>query len=175
MGACPHRGSGSPQIFRDVRERGIRDDAVPKSLVFVCSPCLPVVYSSRCDISGHPRFRALDAAVLSFLASALAARLPLIGSSISFCPAAALRRLLPFAGSDPRSFAMLRVSASIRSTTFSLFGRALAAMGLPVCFSRNSSRRLCSTRAGAQSAGTKGSGRLGHGMESDDVSVGIGN
>jgi hypothetical protein len=38
---------------------------------------------------GHARFRALDAAGLSFFASALEARLPLIGSSISFCPAAA--------------------------------------------------------------------------------------
>jgi hypothetical protein len=102
MSARPHRGSGSPQIFRDVGERGIRDDALPKSLIFVCSPCLPVVYSSRCDISGHARFRALDAAGLSFFASALEARLPLIGSSISFCPAAALRGFLPFAGSAPR-------------------------------------------------------------------------
>ncbi len=74
--------------------------------------------------SGHARFRALDAAGLSFFASALAARLPLIGSSISFCPAAALRGFLPFAGSAPRSFAMLRFRASIRSTTFSHFGRA---------------------------------------------------
>ena len=131
MSARPHRGSGSPQLFRDVGERGIRDDALPKSLVFVCSPCLPVVYSSRCDISGHVRFRALDAAGLSFFASALEARLPLIGSSISFCPAAALRGFLPFAGSALRSFAMLRFRASIRSTTFS---PAFAAMGLPLHF-----------------------------------------
>jgi hypothetical protein len=55
------------------------------------------------------------------------------------------------------------------------FGRAFPAMGLPLRFSRNSSRRFCSTRTGAQSAGTNGSGRLGHGMESDDVAVGIGN
>ena len=119
MGARSHGGSGSPQIFRDVGERDIRDDALPKSLIFVCSPCLPVVYSSRCDISGHARFRALDAAGLSFFASALAARLPLIGSSISFCPAAALGGFLPFAGSALRSFAMLCFRASIRSTTFS--------------------------------------------------------
>jgi hypothetical protein len=85
-------------------------------------------------ISGHARFRALDAAGLSFFASALEARLPLIGSSISFCPAAALRGFLPFAGSAPRSFAILRFRASIRSTTFLPFGRALAAMGLPLCF-----------------------------------------
>ena len=64
-------------------------------------------------------------------ASAFAARFPLIGSSISFCPAAALRGFLPFAGSAPRSFAMLRFRASIRSTTFSPFGRAFAAIGLP--------------------------------------------
>jgi hypothetical protein len=36
--------------------------------------------------SGHARFRALDAAGLSFFASALAARIPLIGRSISFVP-----------------------------------------------------------------------------------------
>jgi hypothetical protein len=102
--------------------------------------------------SGHARFRALDAAGLSFFASALAARIPLIGRSISFCPAAALRGLLSFAGSDPRSFAMLRFRASIRSTTFSPFGRAFAAMGLPLRFSRNSSRRFCSTRAGERTA-----------------------
>ena len=88
-------------------------------------------------ISGHARFRALDAAGLSFFASALEARLPLIGSSISFCPAAALRGFLPFAGSAPRSFAILRFRASIRSTTFLPFGRALAAMGLPLCFDRS--------------------------------------
>ena len=105
-------------------------------------------------VSGSSRSQAC----LSLL-QRLAARLPLIGSSISFCPAAALRGFLPFAGSALRSFAMLRFRASIRSTTFSPFGRALAAMGLPLRFSRNSSRRLCSTRAGAQSAGTKGSGR----------------
>ena len=67
-------------------------------------------------------------------ASAFAARFPLIGSSISFCPAAALRGFLPFAGSAPRSFAMLRFRASIRSTTFSPFGRAFAAIGLPLRF-----------------------------------------
>ena len=77
---------------------------------------------------------ALDAAGLSFFASSLSARLPLIGSSISFCPAAALRGFLPFAGSAPRSFAMLRFRASIRSTTFSPFGRAFAAIGLPLRF-----------------------------------------
>jgi hypothetical protein len=87
---------------------------------------------------------------LVFLASALAALLPLIGSNISFCPAAALRGFLPFAGSAPRSFAMLRFRASIRSTTFSPVGRAFAAMGLPLRFSRNSSRRFCSTRVGAE-------------------------
>ena len=67
-------------------------------------------------------------------ASAFAARFPLIGSSISFCPAAALRGFLPFAGSAPRLFAMLRFRASIRSTTFSPFGRAFAAIGLPLRF-----------------------------------------
>jgi hypothetical protein len=36
--------------------------------------------------SDHARFRALDAAGLSFFASALAERLPLIGRSISFVP-----------------------------------------------------------------------------------------
>jgi hypothetical protein len=82
--------------------------------------------------SGHARFRALDAAGLSFFASAFAARLPLIGSSISFCPAAALRGFLPFAGSAPRSFAMLRFRASIRSTTFSDFGRAFNGLAATV-------------------------------------------
>jgi hypothetical protein len=46
----------------------------------------------------HARFRARDTAGLSaFLVSALA-RLPSIGSSISFWPTAALRGFLPFAG-----------------------------------------------------------------------------
>ena len=65
MGARSHGGSGSPQLFRDVGKGGIEDDALPKSLIFVCSPCLPVVYSSRCDVPGHARFRAFDAAGLS--------------------------------------------------------------------------------------------------------------
>jgi hypothetical protein len=46
-------------------------------------------------LRGHARFRALNAAGLSFFASALAGRLPLMGSNISFCPAAALRGFLP--------------------------------------------------------------------------------
>jgi len=122
----------------------------------------------------HARFRAVDAAGLSFFASALEARLPLICSSISFCPAAALRGFSPFVDSAPRSLAMLRFWASIRSTTFSPFGRAFAAMGLPIRFSRNFAafaRR--EPEPGVQER--KVSGRLGHGMESDDVAVGIGN
>ena len=59
--------------------------------------------------SAHARFRVLEAAGLSFFASAFAARFLLIDSSISFCPAAALRGFLPFAGSAPRS---LRCCAS---------------------------------------------------------------
>ena len=65
MGARPYRGSGSPQIFRDVGKGGIGDDELTKSLILVCSPCRPVVYSSRCDVPGHARFRAFDAAGLS--------------------------------------------------------------------------------------------------------------
>ena len=57
MSARSHGGSGSPQIFRDVGKGGIGDDELPKSLILVCSPCRPVVYSSRCVISGHARFR----------------------------------------------------------------------------------------------------------------------
>jgi hypothetical protein len=65
MGARSHGGSGSPQIFRDLGWRGIGDDELPKSLILGCSPCRPVVYSSRCDVPGHARFRAFDAAGLS--------------------------------------------------------------------------------------------------------------
>ena len=61
MGARSHGGSGSPQIFRDVGKGGIGDDELTKSLILVCSPCRPVVYSSRCDVPGHARFRAFDA------------------------------------------------------------------------------------------------------------------
>jgi hypothetical protein len=35
MSVRPHRGSGSPQIFRDDGERGIGDDELPKSLIVV--------------------------------------------------------------------------------------------------------------------------------------------
>jgi hypothetical protein len=102
--------------------------------------------------SAHARFRVLEAAGLSFFASAFAARFLLIGSSISFCPAAALRGFLPFAGSAPRSFAMLRFRASIRSTTFSPFGRAFAAIGLPLRFRAKLKHLLC--KAAARSAET---------------------
>jgi hypothetical protein len=63
------------------------------------------------------RFRLRAGAGLSaFLVSCLAVRLPLIGSNISFCPAAAFRGFLPFVG--VASLAKLFFSASIRSTTF---------------------------------------------------------
>ena len=65
--------------------------------------------------SGHAHFRAPRPR-----ASAFASRFPLIGSS-------PLVRLRPL-------FAMLRFRASIRSTTFSPFGRAFAAIGLPLRF-----------------------------------------
>jgi hypothetical protein len=100
-------------------------------------------YHRSCSFPGPRRGR------LVFLCFSLQRAYPLIGRSISFCPAAALRGLLSFAGSDPRSFAMLRFRASIRPTS-SPFGRAFAAMGLPLRFSRNSSRRFCSTRVGAE-------------------------
>jgi hypothetical protein len=67
--------------------------------------------------SGHAHFRALEAAGLSFrsaLPADLAAAFPFV-------------RLRPL-------FAMLRFRASIRSTTFSPFGRAFAAIGLPLRF-----------------------------------------
>jgi hypothetical protein len=35
MSARPHCGNGSPQIVRDVGERGIGDDELPKSLIVV--------------------------------------------------------------------------------------------------------------------------------------------
>jgi len=102
--------------------------------------------------SAHARFRVLEAAGLSFFASAFAARFLLIDSSISFCPAAALRGFLPFAGSAPRLFAMLRFRASIRSTTFSPFGRAFAAIGLPLRFCAKLKHLL--RKAAARSAET---------------------
>jgi hypothetical protein len=79
--------------------------------------------------SAHAHFRALEAAGLSFRSA-----LPADWQQHSFCPAAALRGFLPFAGSAPRLFAMLRIRASIRSTTFSPFGRAFAAIGLLLRF-----------------------------------------
>src|SRR5258708_37950575 len=78
------------------------------------------ILSSASSQIGHARFRARDAAGLSaFLVSALA-RLPSIGRSISFWPAAAFRGFLPFAAD---SGAGLFFSASINSTTFSPRGR----------------------------------------------------
>lgn len=65
----------------------------------------------------------------TFFLSSLAARLPLIGSPSD--QAAALRGL-PFAGWA--SLAMLRFRASIRSTTFSPFGRAFDVIALPLHF-----------------------------------------
>ena len=67
--------------------------------------------------SGHAHFRALEAAGLSFR-SALPA---------DWQQHFLLSRLRPL-------FAMLRFRASIRSTTFSPFGRAFAAIGLPLRF-----------------------------------------
>ena len=79
--------------------------SIPCSYFFVSLRYPPVML-----ISGLSRPRA----------SAFAARFPLIGSS-------PLVRLRPL-------FAMLRFRASIRSTTFSPFGRAFAAIGLPLRF-----------------------------------------
>ena len=60
----------------------------------------------------------------------LAVFFPSIGISISsFCPAETLRDFLPFAGA---SVAMLFLSASMRSTTFSPRGRGLRSMVLPL-------------------------------------------
>src|SRR5712672_793010 len=71
------------------------------------------------------------------LGASLAARLPLIGSSISRWPEAALRGFLPFAagaGADCFSLARLRFSASIKLMTLPLdFGAAFAA-GRPLRF-----------------------------------------
>jgi hypothetical protein len=71
-------------------------------------------------------------------ASAFAARFPPIGSSIFFCRAAAF-------------VCELRFRASIRSTTFSPFGRAFAAIGLPLRF-RAKLKHLLRKAAASQSA-----------------------
>jgi len=84
--------------------------------------------------SGHAHFRALEAAGLSFR-SALPA---------DWQQHFLLSRLRPL-------FAMLRFRASIRSTTFSPFGRAFAAIGLPVRF-RAKLKHLLRKAAASQSA-----------------------
>ena len=84
--------------------------------------------------SGHAHFRALEAAGLSFR-SALPA---------DWQQHFLLSRLRPL-------FAMLRFRASIRSTTFSPFGRAFAAIGLPLRF-RAKLKHLLRKAAASQSA-----------------------
>src|SRR5882672_115013 len=92
---------------------------------------------------GHARFRVRAAAGLSdFLASCLAARLPLMGNSISFWPAVALRGFLPFVAWA--SLPMLRFNASIRSTTFSPRGLGFAPTVLPLRLALISSARAAS-------------------------------
>src|SRR5258705_4212944 len=73
--------------------------------------------------------RCLDAGF--FAAVSLATFLPWMGISISFWPAAALRGFLAGFASDDDAWSMLCRRASIRSTTFSPRGRALAVTGLP--------------------------------------------
>jgi hypothetical protein len=84
--------------------------------------------------SGHAHFRALEAAGLSFR-SALPA---------DWQQHFLFVRLRPL-------LAMLRFSASIRSTTFSPFGRAFAAIGLPLRF-RAKLKHLLRKAAASQSA-----------------------
>ena len=128
------------QIFREVGERALERTSCRSRSSSAEVHALRLFIRLVAMSSGHARFRALDAAGSSFFASALAARSPLIGSSISFCPAAALRGFLPFAGSAPRSFAMLRFRASRRSVSGHPSGRlrfrtlAAPSMGLPLRF-----------------------------------------
>ena len=71
------------------------------------------------------------------LGSSLAARLPLIGSSISRWPSTRLRGFLPFAlagGPDYFSLARLRLSASIKLMTLPLDFGAAFAVGKPLRF-----------------------------------------
>jgi hypothetical protein len=72
--------------------------------------------------------RCLDAGFLAVVS--LAPFLPWIGISISFWPADALRVLSGFAG-DEDALPRLWRNASIKSTTFSPGGRALAVTGFP--------------------------------------------
>jgi len=83
----------------------------------------------------HADFRCGLAA--SFFAASFAGSLPAIGISISFWPAAAFFAFLAgFFGALVSAAAppTLRRSASIRSTTFSPFGRSFGTMGLPARF-----------------------------------------
>ena len=65
-------------------------------------------------------FRARAGAVLSAFLLSLGGRLLLIGSSISFCPAAALRGFLPFTGAGASDRPMLRFE--VIGNSFPTFG-----------------------------------------------------
>jgi len=87
---------------------------------------------------GRARAPASRTLWLLHLGASLAARLPLIGSSISRWPEAALRGFLPFAagaGADCFSLARLRFSASIKLMTLPLdLGAAFAVVRTPLRF-----------------------------------------
>src|SRR5882762_7351270 len=75
----------------------------------------------------QPAFRRPVADLAAFFAAGF---FPSIGSSISLWPAETLRGFLPFGAAA--SLAKLFFRASMRSTTFSPFGRGLAAIVLPL-------------------------------------------
>ena len=107
------------------------------------------VASVRCHRMLQADFRRAPAAGFFADVSLAAAFLPAIGISISFWPEAAFlgffAGLSAFAGaaclpaSLPASLPTLRRSASMRSTTFSPFGRSFGRITLPARFSLISS------------------------------------